>query len=275
MTDFDSTLAFIPGGSTGIGLAIAKRLAARGADVALFARRAAPLEAAAEAVRRVRKRDSQRVVWRQLDVADAQHVKDVFGAAVEELGAPDVLINCAGRAIPDYFERVSLSQLEESMRVNFYGCWHAVSALLPHLRGRHAYIVNVSSLAGLIGVFGYTDYAASKFAVVGFSEALRSELAPLGITVSVLCPPDTRTPGFERENATKPAETHAVSAGASILSADAVADALLAGMARRRFIIIPGRAGRFGYLIKRLFPRLVDWVMDRQIRSAQQRLNHG
>src|SRR5262249_52496829 len=150
--------AFIPGGSTGIGLAIAKRLAARGADVALFARRAEPLSAAAEAVRAARRRDSQRVTWRQLDVADARQVSDVFAAAVAELGPPGVLINCAGRAIPGYFECVSLAQLEESLQVNFYGCWHAVSALLPHLRNRRAYIVNVSSLAGLIGVFGYTDY---------------------------------------------------------------------------------------------------------------------
>jgi short-subunit dehydrogenase len=269
MTDFDSRLAFIPGGSTGIGLAIAKRLAARGADVALFARRVEPLIRAAQEVRAAGRRESQRVAWRQLDVADAPQVSAVFADAVAELGAPDILINCAGRAIPDYFERISLPQLDETMRVNFYGCWHAVSALLPHLRDRGGYIVNVSSLAGLIGVFGYTDYAASKFAVVGFSEALRSELAPRGITVSVLCPPDTQTPGFDRENATKPAETHAVSAGASILSPEAVADALLAGMARRRFIIIPGRAGRLGYLTKRVFPRLLDWVMDRQIRTAR------
>lgn len=269
MTDFDATLAFIPGGSTGIGLAIAKRLAARGADVAIFARRAEPLVAAAEDIARARRRDSQRVVWRQLDVADAQQVHAVLGTAVAELGAPHLLINCAGRALPNYFERVSAAQLEESMRINFFGSWHAISALLPHLRRARGYIVNVSSLAGLIGIFGYTDYAASKFAVVGFSEALRSELAPHGITVSVLCPPDTQTPGFARENAAKPVETHVLSAGAGILSADDVADALLAGMAKRRFLIIPGRAARLGYLTKRLCPGFANWLMDRQVQRAR------
>ena len=68
----------------------------------------------------------------------------------------------------------------------------------------------------------------------------------------MLCPPDTDTPGFARENATKPAETRAVSAGASVLSAEQVADALLAGMAKRSFLIIPGREARFAYLVKRL-----------------------
>jgi short-subunit dehydrogenase len=271
MTDFDGKLIFIPGGSTGIGLAVATRLAALGADVAIFARRKEPLAAAAEEIGRQRRRGTQRVLWRELDVADAAQVDAVLGAAVAELGAPDVLINCAGRAIPNYFERIPLAQLDETMRVNFYGCWHAVRALLPHMRGRGGYIVNVSSLAGLIGVFGYTDYSASKFAVVGFSEALRSELQRDGITVSVLCPPDTQTPGFARENTTKPPETHAVSARASVLSAEQVADALLAGMAKRSFLIIPGREARTGHLVKRLLPRWFERAVNRQVRTVSKK----
>jgi len=269
MADFDAKIVMIPGGSTGIGLAIATRLAGLGAEVAIFARRLEPLLAAAEEIGRHRRRASQRVVWRQLDVADADQVQSVLTATVAELGPPDVLINCAGRAIPNYFERIPLAQLDETMRINFYGCWHTVQTLLPHMRSRGGYIVNVSSLAGLIGVFGYTDYSASKFAVVGFSEALRSELAGNGITVSVLCPPDTATPGFERENLTKPRETQAVSAGARIVSAGDVADALLAGMAKKTFLIIPGREGRLGHLANRLLPGIVRWVMDRQVRRAQ------
>ena len=269
MRSFDSTLCYVTGGSTGIGLAVAKRLAARGAGVVIFARREEPLRTAAEEIARHRRRQSQRVAWRSLDVADPDAVRRELGAAVAELGVPDLLINCAGRARPDYFARISLAQLDETMRINFYGCWHTIQTLLPHMRGRGGYIVNVASLAGLIGVFGYTDYAASKFAVVGFSEALRNELAPQGITVSVLCPPDTDTPGFARENTNKPPETRAVSEGASVLSADQVADALFAGMAKRSFLIIPGRAARFGHLVKRLAPRLVERVIDRQVRHAR------
>jgi short-subunit dehydrogenase len=269
MTNFDGTVAFIPGGSSGIGLAIAARLAGLGADVAIFARRAEPLAAAAEVISRRRRRDSQRVWWRQLDVAVPEQVDAVLNAAVAEMGAPDLLVNCAGRAIPDYFDRISFAQLDETMRINFYGCWNAVRALVPHMRARGGYIVNVSSLAGLIGAFGYTDYSAAKFAVIGFSEALRSELARDRITVSVLCPPDTATPGFERENATKPPETRAVSAAARVLTAEQVADALIAGMAKRTFLIVPGRDARLAHLAKRLVPRLVERIMDRQVRRAR------
>jgi NAD(P)-dependent dehydrogenase (short-subunit alcohol dehydrogenase family) len=269
MTWADGKLAFIPGGSTGIGLAAAKRLAAAGADVAIFARRKEPLVTGAAEIARDRRRAEQRVVWRQLDVADRGQVDAVLRAAVAELGAPDILLNCAGRALPNYFERIPPAQLDETLRINLCGCWYAIQALLPHMRPRGGHIVNVASLAGLIGVFGYTDYCASKFALVGFSEALRSELAPHGITVSVLCPPDVDTPGLAEENRNKPVETKAVSAGASLLSADAVADALLAGMAKRRFLIIPGREARFAHLVKRFAPRLVEWVMARQIRAAR------
>ena len=266
MTTFDQRLVFIPGGSTGIGLAAAERLAARGADVAIFARRREPLEAAAAAIAARRQRSAQRVVWRQCDVADAAQVSAVLGDAITELGAPDLLINCAGRAVPDYFERIGAAQLDETLRINLAGTWHATQVVAPHMRARRSgHIVNVSSLAGLIGVFGYTDYCASKFALIGFSEALRAELRRDGVAVSVLCPPDTDTPALAAENRTKPPETHAVSAGASLLSADAVADALLAGIARRRFLIIPGREARLAYLAKRLFPGLVAWVMDRQV----------
>lgn len=269
MRDFDRKLVFIPGGSTGIGLAAARAFAARGADVALFARRPEPLAAAvADVAGRCRRKD-QRIVGHVLDVADAEQVAAVFGATTAALGTPDVLINCAGRARPNYFDRISLAQLDETMRVNLYGCWHTIRALLPAMRGRGGYVVNVSSLAGLIGVFGYTDYCASKFALVGFSEALRGELRGDRIAVSVLCPPDTETPGFQTENATKPPETRAVSAGASRLSADEVAEALLAGMARQRFLIIPGRQARLSHLAKRLAPTLVDRIMARQVRSAK------
>jgi short-subunit dehydrogenase len=157
------------------------------------------------------------------------------------------------------------------MLVNLHGCWNTVQALLPQLKANRGYIVNTSSMAGLIGVFGYTDYCASKFALVGFSEALRSELKPHGVTVTVLCPPDTDTPGFATENQTKPAETRAISASSKMMSADAVADALIRGMARKPLLIIPGAEGKFAVLVKRLLPGLVERVMDRTIARVARR----
>ncbi|MDX2170271.1 MAG: SDR family NAD(P)-dependent oxidoreductase [Deltaproteobacteria bacterium] len=268
--DLEGCAVFIPGGSQGIGLAAAKRFAALGADVALFARRADVLAAAADAVGRHRMAAEQRIVAVPLDVADAVAVHRVLGAAIAQLGAPEILLNCAGRAVPQYFERIDAAQLDETLRINLGGAWHATQAALPHMRARgRGAIVNVASLAGLIGLFGYTDYAASKFALVGFSEALRNEVARDGIRVSVLCPPDTQTPGFDRENRGKPRETHAASAGASVLDVETVADALLDGIARGRFLIIPGAEARFAARMKRFFPGLVMRTLDRAVGKAK------
>jgi NAD(P)-dependent dehydrogenase (short-subunit alcohol dehydrogenase family) len=264
-TDFAGKRVFVVGGSMGIGLAAAKRFAALGASLALFARRLAPLEAARAECERMRRDPAQPIAIRELDVRDAAAVEGVLGAVVSEAGPPDVLLNCAGRAYPRRFEEITREQLADTIATNLYGCWHTVRAVLPAMKPRGGYVVNTASLAGLIGVYGYTDYCASKFAVVGFSEALRSELKPYGITVSVLCPPDTDTPGFAVENTTKPPETHAVSANAKVLTPDQVADALLAGMAREAPLIVPGRDAKLSALAKRLFPGLVERTMDRAI----------
>jgi NAD(P)-dependent dehydrogenase (short-subunit alcohol dehydrogenase family) len=266
--DYQGSAVYVVGGSMGIGLAAAKAFAERGADVLLFARRREPLETAAREVERSRRSDEQRVGFRTLDVCDAGAVESVMSEAVSSCGVPDVLFNCAGRAQPGYFEEIPAGQLEEIMRVNLFGTWSTVQTLLPHMKGRGGTIVNTSSLAGLVGVFGYTDYCAAKFAVIGFSEALRSELARHGMRVFVLCPPDTETPGLEDESRTKPPETRAVSAGARCLSAEEVAATLLRGMDRRALLIIPGREARWIALAKRLFPRLVERITDRAVARA-------
>jgi short-subunit dehydrogenase len=119
-----------------------------------------------------------------------------------------------------------------------------------------------------MGVYGYTDYAASKFALMGLTESLKSELKPCGVGVSILCPPDTDTPGFEVENRNKPAETVAVSEGGGLMRPEQVAEALIKGMEKGRFVIAPGSAKTI-YLLKRHFPWLVDLVMDQGIKKAQ------
>src|SRR5262252_1939530 len=121
MTSFGGRLVFVTGGSMGIGLATAERLAALGADVVLFARRPEPLVTAAARVSGRCRRAEQRVGWRALDVGDRAQVDAVLGAVMDELGVPDVLVNCAGRARPAYFETIGPAQLDETLRVNFLG----------------------------------------------------------------------------------------------------------------------------------------------------------
>ncbi len=193
VTGFDGKLVFITGGSSGIGLSAAEILAREGADVVIFARGRERLEEAARRMEAARKQEGQRLGFRQMDVSDHDEVTRVLAEAVAAFGPPDILINSAGRAYPDYFLNIGYQQFDETMKVHIYGVWNTISALVPHMKQRGGYIVNVTSLLGFMGVFGYADYCPSKFAIIGFSEVLRSELARYGIGVSGSMSPPTPT----------------------------------------------------------------------------------
>jgi 3-dehydrosphinganine reductase len=270
MKEYQDKVVYITGGSSGIGLALARLMAEKGASVIIFARRQQVLDAALKEVCASGSAAGQRHACLPMDVANRQEVVEVLARAVAAYGVPDVLVNCAGRAIPRYFEDISYEQFDETLKVDMYGTWNTTSVLVPLMKAKGGHIVNVSSIVGFVGIFGYTDYAAAKFGVLGFSEALRSELKRYNIAVSVLCPPDTDTPGFAEENKTKPMETKVISATANVMKPGDVAEALLKGMARKEFIIIPNADGRFTYVMKRLLPGLVEMVTDAQAKTAQQ-----
>ena len=263
--DFAGKTVYITGGSSGIGLACAGMLAARGANVLIIARRPDLLETAITQIAKNRISEEQRFSSVQLDVSDRDRVAASLSGAVNGFGPPDILINSAGVSFPQKFEDTPFEKYDEIMRVNLYGTWNTISNLLPYLKQSCGYIVNVSSVAGYIGIFGMTAYSASKFAVIGFSEALRSELKRFDVTVSVLCPPDVDTPMLERAGKIKPEETKAISATAKIMTAGEVAKAVLDGMGKGSFMILPGSGTRFTYNMKRLFPWLVESITDKRI----------
>lgn len=268
MDTFQSKNVYITGGSSGIGLAAAEQMAGAGAHILIFARDEERLQKAAARIQLKARNAGQRVDWRTLDVTDHQAVAHVVKQAALAFGPPDVLLNSAGRAIPDYFENIGAEAFEQTLKLNVCGTRNMIAAALPHFPESGGYIVNVASVAGLMGVFGYTDYCASKFAIVGFSEALRTELVGRRIQVSVLCPPDTDTPGLAAENRTKPPETRAIAQTARMLTADRVALSLVQGMKRKTFLIIPGWDARLSVWAKRLAPGLVYYVMKRTIASV-------
>ena len=193
MKTFEQKNAYITGGSSGIGLTTAKMLAAEGANVLIFSRSRDRLDQAVQEIEEQRKSEGQRVAAMQLDVSRHEEVSRVMAEAVGQFGTPDLLINSAGKAVPRPFEEISYEQFDDIMRTNFYGAWGTIQALLPHMKKKGGgHIVNVSSMAGFIGVFGYADYGASKFAMMGLSETLKMELRQYNIRVSVLFP-RTRT----------------------------------------------------------------------------------
>jgi 3-dehydrosphinganine reductase len=264
-------IAYITGGSSGIGLACAELLAAKGADVVIFARGREQLERALKEIEGNGVSQKQRFLAVALDVSQREQAESLLGKTVAGFGCPDILINSAGVSYPRKFEDIPYAKFDEIVRVNLNGTWNTVSILLPYMKERGGAIVNVSSVAGYIGVFGMTAYSASKFAVIGFSEALRSELKRFNISVSVLCPPDVDTPMLERAGKIKPEETRAISASASVMKPLDVARDAINGMGRGQFLILPGAGTKYTHLMKRLFPGLVESIIDGKIRKAAQR----
>ena len=258
--------ALISGGSSGIGLAVARRLAASGWRLSLLARRAEVLEQAADGLRAL---GAAAVHCHAVDVADRLKVSAAVVCALDQCGAPDLVLTCAGMARPDYFEALADADFEQAMAVNYFGTLHVLRAVLPAMRAQRAgHVVLLSSGAGLIGVYGYAAYAPTKFAVRGLAEVLRAELQGDGVGVSVVHPPDTDTPQLAAENLTKPAQTRAIAGAAQVMSADAVAAAILDGVRRNRFVITPGLAMSALAVLHSLLGPVLRWHFDRVAAQA-------
>lgn len=262
-------LAFVVGGSEGIGLAVAEGLVRGGCDVAVFGRTAGKLAEAAAALRAAAA-PGVRVVTGELDVRDADVTRRVLDATVADLGVPELVVCTAGYARAEWFAEAGLDNARGMMETNHFGTVHVCHAMVPHLVGAgRGTIVTTSSMAGLAGVYGYTGYSASKFAVLGFSEALRRELRPTGVHVATLCPPNTRTPGFAEENLTKPAEVLAAEEKVQTLSAGEVAEELLRALPKRPRLVVPGRSSRLAHTAVRLLPGVVERMLVRPRSDAQ------
>ncbi len=174
------------------------------------------------------------------DVADPDQAARAVAQVADAAGIPDLVVNSAGIVYPGYFQELELAYFRQQMDINYFGTVHVIKAVLPGMVARGSgHIVNISSAAGFMNIAGYTAYGASKYAVRGFSDALRMELKPKGVGVSVVFPPDTDTPQLVFDKRVRPPEVNAL-AGNIVLSADAVAKVILAGVARNRYIITPG-----------------------------------
>jgi 3-dehydrosphinganine reductase len=238
----------------------------RGARVSLIARRPDVLDAAATSLRGA----GGRVAVAATDVADADQVTLAVATLVDALGPVDIAICSAGQARPGYFEELDAELFRTMMDVNYFGMVNVARAVLPAMMQRRAgSFVGVSSAAGLVGVFGYTAYAPTKFAVRGFLESLRAEMLPYGIHVGCSFPPDTDTPQLADENRYKPKETHAIAGTIKPLSAERVAKSIVEGIEKERFAIVPDASTRALAKVAGLLPGVVAKVMDGKVRKAQ------
>ena len=297
---FEGKNVLLTGGSSGIGKATAKLLAREGANVFIVARKQERLNRALQEIKAERINRDQRFGVFSADVTESEEVNATVRAIVEVGGSPDILINSAGTVYPGYFEKLPLSTFRHQMDVNYFGTLHTVKAVLPHMLDQESgHIVNISSIGGLFGGFGYSAYGASKFAVSGFTESLRTELKPHGIAVSLVLPPDTDTPQLREEKQVRPLEIDLVSGtgkpenleglseviaywlaktvlsdSGDPISAEAVAQAIVRGIRRGRYLIFPDASLRAVFYFRGLLFPLASWVQD-TLATAARRQKQG
>jgi 3-dehydrosphinganine reductase len=258
--------ALITGGSMGIGLAAARQLVRQGAGVTLAARRRGPLEQAAQGLSR--EHAGARVRILELDVSDQEAVERRVRAEIAEQPS-DLVLNCAGIAHAGRFLESAPQDFRAQVDTNYLGTVWVLRAVLPPMIERGSgHVVNVGSIAAIEGVYGYSAYSPSKFAVSGLSQVLRAELRPHGVKVSILQPPNTDTAQLEAERASAPAEMRRINETSRVMSPDAVAESLLRGVARGRFEIIPGLDSRAMARFHRLSPVPLRAYFDWHVRRA-------
>jgi short-subunit dehydrogenase len=260
----------ITGGSSGIGAALAEASAAAGSNVSLIARNRAALCTTRDQLLGKFGSKGIRVTIAEADAGDAAAITAAIGSSEAALGPCDTLVTSAGIVMPGTFDTQSADVFDGQIRTNLFGTVNAVRAVYPGMKARHhGKILMIGSGAGLIGIYGYSAYCASKYAVAGFAEALRIEAKPYGITVSICFPPDTETPQLAAERSLRPAEADVTIGAGGLWSAEAVARAALEGLDRRRFAIYPSTVlkllGTFGSVA---MPVLRPWF-DRKIAAVR------
>ncbi|MCB2096815.1 MAG: SDR family NAD(P)-dependent oxidoreductase [Parvularculaceae bacterium] len=256
---FENKICVVTGAASGIGRAVAVKLAQAGAAVAISDVNEAGLE---ETRQMMGAPASNRIRVDRLDVSDGDAIAAYAALVKESLGDADYVFNIAGLTRVGSFEETPLSSFEKIMDVNFWGVVRMTKAFLPQLIATRGGVINISSLFGLIGYGGQAHYCASKFGVRGFSETIAQELADKGVRVTSVHPGGVDT-GIVR-NATidvMPTDYHDKSQlearfkKAAITTPERAAEIILDGAARGKKRVLVGKDAKIASFIQRLFPQ--------------------
>lgn len=188
--DFRDKVVVITGGARGLGLVLARQLAQEGARLAICARTQETLDAAAAELRTY----GHPVYVHRCDLTNKAQLDGFFDAVSQQLGPVDVLINNAGVIMAGPYANTTDDDFHDAMNANFWAAYHATNAVLPDMQARKSgRIVNVASFGGKVAIPHLLPYSASKFALVGYSEGLRAEVARHNVFVTTICPGLIRT----------------------------------------------------------------------------------
>jgi len=265
---FKDQVVIITGGSSGVGKILAERLVKKGATVALMARDKKKLANVKEKLISMAS-GNQKIEAYSCDVSDDKSVNATFKKITANIGGPDILINSAGILREGYFDNKPLATFREVMGINFFGTLHCIQSALPYFKEKKGgRIVNICSVAGLMGVFGYTAYCASKHAVTGLTHSLRAELKYQNITFHIVYPPEFDSPMVDEINTYRTEENRAIAKTLPKLTSETVADAIIKGIEQNRYEIIPGIATKVVTKFEKLLPSLGRVVADFQVKGA-------
>ncbi len=251
----------ITGASQGIGKALAEEAVAKGGKVLAIARSEDMLGELADQL----SSKGQSIETLRADITNLEDRQRMMEAAQERFGGLDILINNAGIGATGHFADCSAERLRKIMEVNFFGLTETTRVFLPMLKeGKNPAIVNISSIAGKRGIPARSDYSASKFAVQGFSEALRAELSKDGIDVLVICPGLTQT-NFSKNMLEQKAKIQMDHMRG--MTSEQVARATLRAIEKGQNEICLTLQGKLIVWFNRFMPRFVDMITRKKVRE--------
>lgn len=263
---FAGKRVLITGGSKGIGLALARELSRRGARLALLARDPGALEAAKAEIEAA---GGSAAVF-SCDVTDAEALGRAVAGAAAALGGLDGVIANSGYCHPGYFHEITPEDLSRQIDTNLKGVAYTLHYAVPELLKQDGgFIAITSSPAGNAGIFGFSIYGATKAALNNLADTLRYEYADRNISVHLLLPPDTQTPGYDQEVLLYPPETRAVLQGGKLFPPEAVARRFAEALERGRKQATIGFETHLLLWVRRLAPCLWDAYTAWRVRSAR------
>lgn len=266
--NFKNKVVVITGASSGIGEASAIEFAKKNANVVLVARRKEKL---LQVQKKISKYTDSTLIC-QCDISNKLQVKEMSDAVLDRFGRIDVLVNNAGFVIYGKVNELSTEEIIAQMETNYFGMVFCTKAFLPQMLEQHSgHIVNVASVGASFSVPGVASYCATKFAMLGFSEGLRHELAGTGVGLTVVSPIMVRTPLFDHpsfENFSK------FSTGVS-LSSETVAKTIIKASNSSRLEIVVPSVARAGIWFKQTFPYLINPIIGNAFRKQLTKRNNS